>query len=101
MRKIIVLFLCFMLFFGGFTYAIMTTETTYGSEEYRFEEVYHQGFKTILVDRETGVMYLCVKDHSSSYGGGQGLGMGITVMLNSNGKPLIWEESNENNPRAK
>lgn len=89
MRKIIVLFLCFMLFFGGFTYAIMTTETTYGSEEYRFEEVYHQGFKTILVDRETGVMYLCVKDHSSSYGGGQGLGMGITVMLNSNGKPLI------------
>lgn len=36
----------------------------------------------IYVDKETGVMYLFVKD---GYGGG------LTVMVDEDGKPLIWE----------
>lgn len=36
----------------------------------------------IYVDKETGVMYLFVKN---GYGGG------LTVMVDENGKPLIWK----------
>lgn len=36
----------------------------------------------VLVDRETKVMYLC---RISGYGGG------LTVMLNADGTPMLWE----------
>lgn len=54
----------------------------------RFERVYYQsddipGYIHVYVDTETGVMYLFVKD---GYGGG------LTVMVDENGKPMIWEE---------
>lgn len=39
-------------------------------------------YRIVFVDKETGVMYLFAKD---GYGGG------LTVMVDENGKPLIWE----------
>ena len=39
-------------------------------------------FTDIYVDKETGVMYLFVKN---GYGGG------LTVMVDEDGKPLIWD----------
>ena len=44
------------------------------------------GYSYIYVDRETGVMYLFVKD---GYGGG------LTVMVDEEGNPLIWDEQKE------
>ena len=41
-------------------------------------------FETIIVDEETGVMYLAV------YSGNQ---FGITPLLDSDGKPILWEEN--------
>jgi hypothetical protein len=40
----------------------------------------------IFVDKETNVLYLC---HSGGYSGG------FSVTLDENGKPLLWEKTNE------
>lgn len=50
----------------------------------RFIEVYVDFTNTILVDSETGVMYFW---HCGGFSGG------LTVMVDKNGKPLIWEGS--------
>ena len=52
----------------------------------RFEKVYSQsmGSVEIWVDKETGVNYLF---HSSGYAGG------LTVLLDSEGKPVITPKS--------
>lgn len=47
----------------------------------RFKVALNQGFNKIYVDTETGVMYYL---HSNRGG--------LTVMVDENGKPLIWEE---------
>lgn len=39
-----------------------------------------EGFKQILVDKETGINYLMVKS---------GYGLGLTPLLDSDGKPMI------------
>ena len=52
-------------------------------KEERFEVVYKQGFAggyQIIVDKETGVNYLY---HFEGYGAG------LTVLLDSEGKPMI------------
>jgi hypothetical protein len=52
----------------------------------RFEEVYKQGKLTVskvIRDNETGVMYLV---HQEGYG------MGLTVMVDAEGKPLVDKE---------
>ena len=52
-------------------------------ENKRFETIYSQGqidIYKIIVDMETGVNYLC----STNW-----VGVGITVMLDSDGKPVI------------
>lgn len=51
---------------------------------YRFVKVYQLSSNSIYVDSETGVMYYW---HSGGYSGG------LTVMVDENGKPLIWEGS--------
>lgn len=63
-----------------------TTETSPNGED-RFIEIRTDdsaigSWTDIYVDKETGVMYLFVKN---GYGGG------LTVMVDENGKPLIWE----------
>jgi hypothetical protein len=64
-----------------------TTETVPDVED-RFMEIRTNDgplgtYTYIYVDKETGVMYLFVKD---GYGGG------LTVMVDEEGKPLIWEQ---------
>jgi hypothetical protein len=66
--------------------------TTHKAEEKkeevnRFQRVYKQGLGGlgdifIYVDTETGVMYTIAD---------VGYGAGLTVMVDENGKPLIWE----------
>lgn len=63
-----------------------TTESAPNGEE-RFIEIRTDdsslgSWTDIYVDKETGVMYLFVKN---GYGGG------LTVMVDEDGKPLIWE----------
>lgn len=41
------------------------------------------GNMNVMVHKETGVMYLFLGAHG---------GAGVTVMVDSDGKPLIWEE---------
>ena len=43
-------------------------------------------FETVITDKETGVMYLVI------YNGNH---CGITPLLDSDGKPLLWEEMGE------
>lgn len=50
----------------------------------RFIKVHGDFKNTILVDSETGVMYFW---HYGVYSGG------LTVMVDKNGQPLIWEGS--------
>ncbi|GAA5421477.1 xylan 1,4-beta-xylosidase [Tetragenococcus halophilus] len=57
--------------------------------EKRFEEVYKQGKLTaekIIRDNETGVLYLVYQE---------GYGMGLTVMVDKDGKPLVDESFTE------
>ena len=52
----------------------------------RFEEVYKQGVvkvSKIIRDNETGVEYLVQQE---------GYGLGVTVLVDQDGKPLISEE---------
>lgn len=44
------------------------------------------GFSVQLYDKETKVMYMFIKS---------GYGAGLTVMLDENGKPLLYDEANE------
>lgn len=50
----------------------------------RFRKVYSAFSNAIYVDSETNVMYFW---HYGGYSGG------LTVMVDENGKPLIWEGS--------
>lgn len=58
------------------------TESTARFERHTLDDSY-----SILVDKETGVCYL-EYDHCGGYDGYYG----ITVMLNADGTPKIWEE---------
>ena len=49
----------------------------------RFIRVYSDFNNAIYVDKETNVLYFW---HSGGYAGG------LSVMLDENGKPLLWEE---------
>ena len=54
-------------------------------KEKRFEIVYQEGgFKTIYVDKETGVNYLFIV---SGYAGG------LTPLLDAEGKPVVTKET--------
>ena len=56
------------------------------SDDKRFEVVYKQGFAgafQIIVDKETGVNYIFYA---------QGYGAGLTVLLDSEGKPVVTKD---------
>lgn len=52
----------------------------------RFIVVYSDFSNKIYADKETNVLYFW---HCGGYSGG------LSVMLDKNGKPLLWEETNE------
>lgn len=95
MKKLIALFtvLCLCLILCACKQN--TDEATELIGNSRFEQVYfehyyydtpNEMYTIILVDKETGVMYLY------AYNGQRG---GLTVMVDEDGKPLIWEGYNE------
>ena len=80
MKKLISLVLALVLIFAlaGCAGASYKNETTSD----RFIKVYSEYSNCIYVDSETNVMYFW---HSGVYSGG------ISVMLDENGDPLLWE----------
>lgn len=52
-----------------------------------FEAPVNTGKGSILVDKETGVCYYYVKVFNSG---------GMTVLVDADGKPMIWEEDERN-----
>ena len=80
MKKFISLVLALVLIFAlvGCTGASSDNETTSD----RFVRVYSEYSSCIYVDSETNVMYFW---HSGVYSGG------LSVMLDENGDPLLWE----------
>ena len=80
MKKLISLVLALVLIFAlvGCTGASSENETTSD----RFVRVYSEYQNCIYVDSETNVMYFW---HSGGYNGG------LSVMLDENGDPLLWE----------
>ena len=55
-------------------------------ETKRIKKVYGSPYEQIFVDTETNVMYLYE---------GLGYGGGMTVMLDKDGKPLLWEKDGD------
>ena len=80
MKKFISLVLALVLIFAlvGCTGSSSENETTSD----RFVRVYSEYSSCIYVDSETNVMYFW---HSGVYSGG------LSVMLDENGDPLLWE----------
>ena len=80
MKKLISLVLALVLIFAlvGCTGASSENEKTSD----RFVRVYSEYSNCIYVDSETNVMYFW---HSGVYSGG------LSVMLDENGDPLLWE----------
>lgn len=86
MKKIFVLLLCVCLFIGlcgckqdepGYSYRIC--------ENVNLTLVARERHFSIYVHNETGVMYIAKEPMDCKYYGG------ISVMLDSNGDPLLWE----------
>ena len=63
----------------------LSEENIYINPE-RIKKVYGSSYEQIFVDTETNVMYLYE---------GLGYGGGLTVMVDKNGKPLLWEGGDE------
>lgn len=91
MRKFLILISCLCLSLS----CVACTEADAETEDFshRMKRVYvdvngetilqNTGEEKIFVDSKTGVMYLFVKN---GYGGG------LTVMVDENGDPLLWED---------
>lgn len=72
--------LCIFSFAGCVEY--YEPETTQQENMTEFIKIGCEGAKWILVHKETKVMYLLVKS---------GYGVGLTVIVDENGNPLLWE----------
>lgn len=82
MKKIIALFLCLVMvvaMLAGCAGTPIAEDVETGD---RFVVVVSQGSNAVYADTETGVMYYF---HKSGYGGG------MTVMVDADGNPLIWD----------
>ena len=83
MKKIVCLTLVLMI-----VLAFIGCSETYNTETTdRFIVVYSDNFSNaIYADKETNVLYFW---HFGGYSGG------LSVMLDENGKPLLWDKANE------
>ena len=83
MKKIVCLTLVLMI-----VLAFIGCSETYNTETTdRFIVVYSDNFSNaIYADKETNVLYFW---HFVGYSGG------LSVMLDENGKPLLWDKTNE------
>lgn len=93
MKKLIAIILCAVLCLGIF--GCSTTQAATGNEAIeqaemtsRFVTIYNNAFKQsgiffdILVDTETGVMYMCTVNR---------WGIEMEPIIDADGKPLLWE----------
>lgn len=88
MKKVLILVL-FTIFLSGCgnSQSIVSDSTTQAEIHTMFEHHSIDAYYSILVDKETGVCYL-----EYSYKDGMRWGVySITVMLNPDGTPKIWE----------
>lgn len=83
MKKKIISILLICLTVGLLFGSCVETSAESDDTRNRFETVYYYLGEGIYVDTQTKVMYLFVKN---GYGGG------LTVMVDENGKPLLWED---------
>lgn len=83
MKKIVCLGLVLMIVFAFIGCSEQKSDNT---ETDRFIEVYSDLTNKIFVDTETNVLYFW---HYGGYSGG------LSVMVDENGKPLLWEKINE------
>lgn len=58
-----------------------------GKKEKRFNVIFDEGNTQIILDKETGVNYLCIIDGTMG-------GKSITPLLGSDGKPIITIKDN-------
>lgn len=79
MKKLAIVFAILCVFMAGCT----PQADGYQSGTDRFKIAIYEENNTVYVDTETGVMYFF---HKSGYGGG------MSVMVDADGNPLIWEE---------
>ena len=89
MKKIVCLTLVLMIvfsFIGCSEQKSNNTETDNTDTTDRFIEVYSDFNNNIFVDTETNVLYFW---HYGGYSGG------LCVMVDENGKPLLWDKTNE------
>lgn len=82
MKKIVCLGLVLMIIFAF----IGCTKTDNTETSDRFIVVYSDSGDKIFVDTKTNVLYFW---HYGGYSGG------LSVMLDENGKPLLWDKTNE------
>jgi hypothetical protein len=85
MKKIIIslLIILSILIVGYIFKDISVTESEAYTDD-RFVKIQSWGNNFVMVDKETGVQYYAF---SIAYGGG-----GITVLVDADGKPLLYEE---------
>lgn len=82
MKKLIAFILAFVLVMS--LVACASADATQECEpEERFTKTYHDGATRVYVDTETGVQYFVVRT---------GYGAGVTVLVNPDGTPMIWED---------
>ena len=89
MKKIVCLGLVLMIvfaFIGCSEQKSDNTETDNTETTDRFIKVYSDSTNRIFVDTETNVLYFW---HYGGYSGG------LSVMVDENGKPLLWKKTNE------
>lgn len=79
MKRIIVCILVVVLVLVLSSCNWNTSKTEYEGSDDRMSYVFNDGFVVICVDNNTGVQYICKSN------------AGICVMVDENGKPLIYE----------
>jgi hypothetical protein len=84
MKKIIISFLLIIsVLIAGYVFKDISVIEVQAGTEYRFLTVQKWKNSSVVYDKETKVMYLVV----NIYNGG-----GITVLVDAEGKPLLYEE---------
>ena len=89
MKKIVIsLIIINLIVIIGIIFKDFNVKDSFAFWERKSRFISNQGYSTshttdIIIDKETGVMYLWVEDN---YKGG------LTLMVDTEGKPLLWKE---------
>lgn len=78
MKKFLVFILCFILLFAFLACSKEKGDTVFSSKYVNLEVVEDRDFSIVLVDRDTGVLYLWYKDNNN-------YGQTLTPLYNADG----------------